>query len=245
MSGKERLIVVGNGMAGMRNVEELLARAPDRYAITVIGAEPRPNYNRILLSSVLAGDKTIDEIVINPRTWYDERGITLVAGTPANAIDPTSRMVTLTDGRGLAYEKLLLATGSKPLAPPIPGLGLPGVRSFRDLSDVEAMIAASETHRRAVVIGGGLLGLEAAWGLTRRGMSVAVVHLMATLMERQLDAAAGELLQRDLDARGIAFFKMARRRRFSERKGLRACCWRTGARSRPIWSSWRSASDQI
>ena len=206
MSGKERLIVVGNGMAGMRTVEQLLTRAPDRYAISVIVAEPHPNYNRILLSAVLAGDKTIDEIVINPRAWYDERGITLVAGNPANAIDPISQMVTLTDGRGLAYEKLLLATGSKPLAPPIPGLGLPGVRAFRDIADVEAMIAASETHRRAVVIGGGLLGLEAAWGLKRRGMSVAVVHLMATLMERQLDAAAGELLQRDLDARGIAFF---------------------------------------
>jgi len=203
---KMKLVMIGNGMAGVRTLEELLKIAPDLYDITVFGAEPHPNYNRILLSAVLAGDKTIDEIVINPRAWYDERGITLVAGNPANAIDPISQMVTLTDGRGLAYEKLLLATGSKPLAPPIPGLGLPGVRAFRDIADVEAMIAAARTHKRAVVIGGGLLGLEAAWGLKRRGMSVAVVHLMATLMERQLDAPAGELLQRDLDARGIAFF---------------------------------------
>jgi nitrite reductase (NADH) large subunit len=206
MPRRERLVVVGNGMAGMRTVEELLSRAPDRYAITVIGAEPHPNYNRILLSSVLAGDKNVDEIVINPSDWYAERGIRLIAGDAATAIDRDARAVTLASGGTVGYDRLLLATGSKPLAPPIPGLGLPGVRAFRDIADVEAMIAASKHHQRAVVIGGGLLGLEAAWGLKRRGMSVAVVHLMPTLMERQLDAAAGELLRRDLDARGIAFF---------------------------------------
>jgi nitrite reductase (NADH) large subunit len=205
-SRRERLVVVGNGMAGMRTVEELLSRAPARYDITVIGAEPHPNYNRILLSSVLAGDKTIEEIVINPHGWYDERGIRLIAGNPVTAIDPVEKTVAVAGGGAIAYDKLLLATGSKPLAPPIPGLGLPGVRAFRDIADVEAMIDAAGNYPRAVVIGGGLLGLEAAWGLKRRGMSVAVVHLMPTLMERQLDAAAGELLQRDLDARGIAFF---------------------------------------
>ena len=203
---QERLVVVGNGMAAMRTVEEMLSRAPARYDITVIGAEPHPNYNRIMLSSVLAGEKTVDEIVINPRAWYDERGICLIAGKAATAIDPTAKTVSIADGDVIPYDKLLLATGSKPLAPPIPGLGLPGVQAFRDVADVDAMIAASRSHRRAVVIGGGLLGLEAAWGLRRRGMSVAVVHLMPTLMERQLDAAAGELLRRDLDARGIAFF---------------------------------------
>jgi nitrite reductase (NADH) large subunit len=203
---RQRLVVIGNGMAGMRAVEELLARAPERYDITVIGAEPHPNYNRILLSSVLAGEKTVDEIVINPACWYDEHAIRLVAGQSATAIDAAARTVTLAGGEAIGYDKLLLATGSKPLAPPIPGLGLPGVRAFRDIADVETMIAAAGTQRRAVVIGGGLLGLEAAWGLKRRGMSVAVVHLMPTLMERQLDAAAGELLRRDLDARGIAFF---------------------------------------
>ncbi|MBI3517524.1 MAG: NAD(P)/FAD-dependent oxidoreductase [Proteobacteria bacterium] len=200
---RERLVVVGNGMAGMRTVEALLAHAPDRCDITVIGAEPHPNYNRILLSAVLAGEKTLDEIVVNPRGWYDERGIRLVAGDPATAISRTAKTVTLAGGETIAYDTLLLATGSKPLAPPIPGLGLPGVRAFRDIADVEAMIAAARDHRRAVVIGGGLLGLEAAWGLKRRGMSVTVVHLMPTLMERQLDGAAGELLRRDLDARGI------------------------------------------
>jgi nitrite reductase (NADH) large subunit len=208
-SGRRRraqLVVVGNGMAGMRAVEELLSRAPDRFDITVIGAEPHPNYNRILLSSVLAGDKTLDEIVINSPSWYAEHGIRLIAGNRATAIDRVARQVALADGTAVAYDKLLLATGSKPVAPPIPGLGLPNVRAFRDIADVEAMIAAATSDRRAVVIGGGLLGLEAAWGLKRRGMSVALVHLMPTLMERQLDVAAGTLLRRELDARGIAFF---------------------------------------
>src|SRR3954454_8166260 len=205
ISRRKRLVVVGNGMAGMRTVEEMLDPAPDRYDVTVIGAEPHPNYNRILLSSVLAGDKSVADIVINPPGWYDAHNIRLVAGNPATAIDPAAKFVMLGSGEAVGYDKLLLATGSKPLAPSIPGLGLPGVHAFRDIADVEAMISASERHCRAVVIGGGLLGLEAAWGLKRRGMSVAVVHLMATLMERQFDIAAGELLRRDLDARGIAF----------------------------------------
>jgi nitrite reductase (NADH) large subunit len=206
LSARRRLVVVGNGMAGMRTVEELLARAPEAFAITVFGAEPHPNYNRILLSSVLAGEKRIEDIVINPRAWYEENDIELVAGDPIVAIDRATRTITSASGRTTGYDVLLLATGSKPIAPPIPGLDLPGVCSFRDIGDVETILAAAERHHRAVVIGGGLLGLEAAWGLKRRGMSVAVVHLMPTLMERQLDAEAGHLLQRDLDARGIAFF---------------------------------------
>jgi nitrite reductase (NADH) large subunit len=204
--GRAQLVVVGNGMAGVRAVEELIARAPDRFDITVVGAEPHPNYNRILLSAVLAGEKTLDEIVVNPRSWYAEHGIGLIAGNRARAIDRAARTVTLADGRSLSYDKLLIATGSKPLAPPIPGLGFPNVRAFRDIADAQAMIEAARDGGRAVVIGGGLLGLEAAWGLKRRGMSVAVVHLMPTLMERQLDVAAGELLRRDLEGRGIAFF---------------------------------------
>ncbi|MFY9841084.1 MAG: FAD-dependent oxidoreductase [Xanthobacteraceae bacterium] len=203
---RSRLVVVGNGMAGVRTVEELLSHAHDRFDITVIGAEPHPNYNRILLSSVLSGERTLDEIVINPHRWYEEHRIRLIAGKPVTAIDRSARQVTLIDGRAISYDKLVLATGSKPLAPPIPGLSLPNVRAFRDIADAEAMIEAARRYRCAVVIGGGLLGLEAAWGLKRRGMSVAVVHLMPTLMDRQLDTAAGELLRRDLDARGIAFF---------------------------------------
>jgi nitrite reductase (NADH) large subunit len=203
---RAQLVVVGNGMAGMRAVEELLSRAPGRFDITVIGAEPHPNYNRILLSSVLAGDKTLGEIVVNTHGWYDEQGVRLIAGITATAIDRRARRVMLADGTAVPYDKLLLATGSKPLAPAIPGIGFANVRAFRDIADVEALIAATRRDRRAVVIGGGLLGLEAAWGLRRRGMSVALVHLMPTLMERQLDAAAGALLLRSLDARGIDVF---------------------------------------
>jgi nitrite reductase [NAD(P)H] large subunit len=203
--GRARLVVIGNGTAGMRAVEELIARAPERFDITVIGAEPHPNYNRILLSAVLAGEKTLDEIVVNPLGWYAEHGVRLIAGTRANAIDRATRIVALADGRSLRYDKLLLATGSKPLAPAIPGLGFPNVRAFRDIADSEAMIAAAQSGGRAVVIGGGLLGLEAAWGFKRRGMAVTLVHLMPTLMERQLDVAAGELLRRELEARGIVF----------------------------------------
>jgi nitrite reductase (NADH) large subunit len=204
---REHLVVVGNGMAGMRTIEELLKLpAAKQFRITVFGAEPHVNYNRILLSSVLAGDKSVDEIVINSREWYDENRINLITNDAVTRIDRGDRTVTSASGITLRYDRLLIATGSRPLAPPIPGLGLPGVCAFRDIADVDKMLAAAKTHKRAVVIGGGLLGLEAAWGLKQRGMSVALVHLMPTLMERQLDAAAGQMLQRDLDRRGIAFF---------------------------------------
>ena len=205
-TSRERLVVVGNGMAGMRTVEELLKLDPARYDITVFGTEPHPNYDRIMLSSVLAGEKQVDDIVINTRAWYDENDISLRAGETVTAIDPKARTVTAASGLTVPYDRLLLATGSRPIVPPIPGLNLPGVCAFRDIADVDTMISAAETYKRAVVIGGGLLGLEAAWGLKRRGMDVAVVHLMPTLMERQLDEAAGKLLQRDLTERGIAFF---------------------------------------
>ena len=204
---REHLVVIGNGMAGMRTVEELLKHdGAGRYRITVFGAEPHVNYNRIMLSSVLAGDKTIDDIVINTREWYAENGINLITGDAVTTINRTVRAVTSASGLTVQYDKLLIATGSKPLAPPIPGLGMPGVCAFRDIADVDKMLNAAATQKRAVVIGGGLLGLEAAWGLKQRGMSVALVHLMPTLMERQLDAPAAQLLQRDLDRRGIAFF---------------------------------------
>ena len=203
---RERLVVVGNGMAGMRTVEELLKLDPTRYDITVFGAEPHVNYDRIMLSSVLAGEKAVDDITINSRAWYADNKITLHTCDPVVAIDAKARTVTSQAGITVAYDRLLLATGSKPIVPPIPGLNLPGVCAFRDIRDVDTMIDAAATYQRAVVIGGGLLGLEAAWGLKRRGMAVAVVHLMPTLMERQLDEAAGRLLQRDLTERGIAFF---------------------------------------
>ncbi len=203
---KERLVVVGNGMAGMRTVEELLKRNPFRYEVTVFGAEPHVNYDRIMLSSVLAGEKDIASTVIHPLSWYGDNNIRLLAGDPVVAIDREARIVTSESGRVEPYHKLLLATGSRPIVPPIPGLTLPGVCAFRDIADVDQMIDASKKHRRAVVIGGGLLGLEAANGLLKRGMSVAVVHLVDTLMERQLDTIAGKLLQHELDGRGLNFF---------------------------------------
>jgi len=203
---KQRLVVVGNGMIGTRTVEEALKRAPGRYDITVFGAEPHPNYNRILLSSVLAGEKTLEDIVSHPLAWYAERGVTLVAGDPVEAIDPAAKTVTSAAGRIAPYDRLVLATGSKPLAPPLPGLNLPGVCTFRDIADLGTMTDSARRHKRAVVIGGGLLGLEAAWGLQRRGMAVSVIHLMRTVMERQLDEAAGLMLQRDLARRGLSFF---------------------------------------
>ena len=201
-----RLIVIGNGMAGMRTVEELLKRAPGLWDITVFGAEPHVNYDRILLSSVLAGEKELGAIEINPRGWYTENRIRLFTGDPVVAIDRDARTVTAQSGRVEPYDALLLATGSRPIVPPIPGLELPGTCAFRDIADIQTMTRASEEHRRAIVIGGGLLGLEAANGLAKRGMSVAVIHLMDTLMERQLDTEAGKLLQTALDERGINFF---------------------------------------
>ncbi len=199
---RERLLVIGNGMAGCRAIEEILARDPGRYDVTIFGAEPRVNYNRIMLSPVLAGEKSFDEIVINGQDWYDENAITLVSGDPVITIDRSHKTVITRSGRVEPYEKLLIATGSDPFIIPVPGAELDGVVTFRDLDDVEKMLAAAETGGDAVVIGGGLLGLEAAHGLSLRGMKVTVVHLMPTLMERQLDEAAGWLLKTELERRG-------------------------------------------
>jgi len=203
--GKRRLVVVGNGMAGMRVVEELLKHSPDAYEIVVFGAEPHGNYNRILLSPVLAGEKKAEEIVLHSPEWYAEHDVTLHAGDPVVAIDRRKRLVKSQRGVEVTYDRLLMATGSQPIVLPIPGADLPGVVTFRDLADVETMLAASACGKRAVVIGGGLLGLEAANGLRVRGMDVTVVHLLDTLMERQLDAAAAALLRASLASRGLTF----------------------------------------
>ena len=199
---REHLVVVGNGMAGCRAVEELLARDAGRYRVTIFGAEPYVNYNRIMLSPVLAGEKAFDDIVINDAAWYADNGIELIAGDPVTAIDRAAKTVTSKGGRTIGYDKLLIATGSDPFIIPVPGKDLPGVISFRDMKDVDTMLAAADAGGDAVVIGGGLLGLEAAHGLTLRGMKVTVIHLMDTLMERQLDEAAGWLLKTALEARG-------------------------------------------
>ncbi|HET7864226.1 MAG TPA: nitrite reductase large subunit NirB [Burkholderiaceae bacterium] len=202
---KLKLVMVGNGMAGVRTLEELLKIAPDLYDITVFGAEPHPNYNRILLSPVLAGEQTIDEIILNPVSWYAEHGIHLHLGKKVVGVDRTRRLVRAADGTEAPYDRLLLATGSNPFILPVPGKDLEGVIAYRDIADTHAMIEAARSHRHAVVIGGGLLGLEAANGLMLRGMQVTVVHLMPWLMERQLDEVAGRLLQQSLEQRGIRF----------------------------------------
>ncbi|WP_447931026.1 nitrite reductase large subunit NirB [Sphingopyxis fribergensis] len=199
---RDHLVVIGNGMAGCRAIEELLARDPARYRVTIFGAEPRVNYNRIMLSPVLAGEKCFDDIVINDARWYADNGIALVAGDPVVTIDRAAKTVTTRSGLSDNYDWLLIATGSDPFIIPVPGKDLAGVIAFRDMDDVDTMLAAADAGGDAVIIGGGLLGLEAAHGLSLRGMKVTVIHLMPTLMERQLDEAAGWLLKNALEARG-------------------------------------------
>lgn len=202
---KEKLVLIGNGMAGMRTVEELLSLAPDRYDITVFGAEPYGNYNRILLSPVLAGEKKILDIMIHPLEWYEEHGITLFTGNPVVNIDRHNKQVTAAQGQIVAYDTLMLATGSDPMMIPFPGHNLNGVVAFRDIKDVQIMMDAAQKAHKAVVIGGGLLGLEAAAGLIKQGMDVTVVHLMDILMERQLDPVAAAMLKNELENKGIKF----------------------------------------
>ena len=202
---KMKLVMIGNGMAGVRTLEELIRIAPDLYDITVFGAEPHPNYNRILLSPVLAGEQTVAEIVLNPLSWYADNAITLHLGQTVTQVDRVRRVVRAADGTEAAYDRLLIATGSTPFMLPVPGKYLEGVIGYRDIADTEAMIAAATQYRHAVVIGGGLLGLEAANGLMLRGMKVTVVHIAPWLMERQLDDVAGGLLRQSLAARGIDF----------------------------------------
>jgi nitrite reductase (NADH) large subunit len=206
---RQRLLLVGNGMAGMRAIDEILARDRERFQIEVIGAEPHPNYNRILLSSALAGEREIDDIVLHSREWYESNDIKLTLGEAVVKLNAGAKTVTTASGRAVTYDKLILATGSRPVVPPVAGLDLPGVCAFRNIADLELMREASRHGGRAVVVGGGLLGLEAAFGLMKRGMMVTVLHLMQSLMERQLDEAAGLLLQRDLERRGITVLTKA------------------------------------
>jgi nitrite reductase (NADH) large subunit len=200
----KKLVVIGNGMAAGRALEELFDRAPGAYEVTIFGAEPRVNYNRIMLSPVLSGEKAFEDILIHDDTWYEMHGITLHRGKQVVEIDRTAKRVTAADGTIAAYDQLLIATGSMPFVVPIPGANLPGVVTYRDLDDVNTMLAATRKGGRAVVIGGGLLGLEAAAGLHAQGMEVTVLHLMPTLMERQLDPSSGYLLQKAFEDRGIA-----------------------------------------
>lgn len=206
---KEKLICIGNGMAGIRTIEELLKLDPDKYDITVFGAEHYGNYNRILLSPVLAGEKTIGDIILNEEQWYQDNGITLYKGHTIVSIDRAKRQVHSAEGLTVNYDRLLLATGSNPFMIPVPGHTLPGVVSFRDIKDVHTMLEAAQQGQHAIVIGGGLLGLEAANGLLKQGMQVTVVHLLDSLMEQQLDKAAATLLQSSLEKRGLNFLMEA------------------------------------
>ena len=200
---KLKLVLVGNGLAGMRTLEDLLDMAPDRYEITVIGEEPWGNYNRIMLSPVLSGEKTIDDIMLHPIQWYADKGIELIAGDAAVKIDRNRKCVITASQREVAYDRLILATGSKPFMPPVEGIQLKGVLTFRDIFDVNTMLEYSSSKKNAVVIGGGLLGLEAAYGLKQRGMNVTVLHLMDRIMDRQLDAQASQMLKFSLEQKGI------------------------------------------
>lgn len=202
---KERLVVIGNGMAGVRTVEEILEREPERYEITIIGNEEYPNYNRIMLSNVLQKKMTVEEIITNSLEWYQENQIFLINNDPAVGVDTELKTVTTESGETVPYDKLILATGSHPFILPIPGADKAGVVAFRTINDTAEMLAAAAKYKKAVVIGGGLLGLEAAKGLQEQGMDVTVVHLAKWLMETQLDEKAGKLLQAELEDQGLKF----------------------------------------
>lgn len=199
----EPLVIVGKGMAATRLVDELSQRALGRYSIAVIGAEPRLAYNRVLLSPLLAGEIGEPEIELKPAAWWRARGVSMLYGKPVTGIDRAAKTVALADGPTLPYAKLVLATGSRPLMPPVPGFELPGVATFRDVADVALFRAAAAAGARVVVIGGGLLGLEAAYGLARIGGRVTLLHLANRLMERQLDREGAGLLAAEIAARGI------------------------------------------
>ncbi len=199
----KKLVVVGNGMAPGRVLETLFETAPGQFDVTIFNAEPRVNYNRIMLSPVLSGESTYEDIIIHDEAWYEANNVTLHAGEKVVSIDRENKTVRSEGGVIEGYDNLLIATGSTPFIIPVPGHDLPGVLAYRDLDDVNKMLNAAAKGGRAVVIGGGLLGLEAAAGLKLRGMDVTVIHLMPTLMERQLDPAAGYLLEKELSGRGI------------------------------------------
>ncbi|NBD26829.1 nitrite reductase large subunit NirB [Paenibacillus glycinis] len=202
---KRKLVMIGNGMAGVSFVEQLLKLNPGRYDVSIIGAEPHPNYNRIMLSSVLAGEAGMKDIILNDWDWYRDNGIALLAGQEAVAVDAAARTVSTNGGETLPYDELVFATGSLPFMLPLPGADKEGVIAFRDIKDCETMIETAERYRKAVVIGGGLLGLEAARGLINLGMEVGVVHNSPYLMNRQLDETASRMLQAELERQGMKF----------------------------------------
>ena len=227
---KQRLVVIGNGMAPGRALERLFAAAPGAWDVTIFNAEPRVNYDRIMLSPLLSGEKTFEQIVIHGDGWYVKNGVTLYKGATVTAIDRATKTVTSARGITVPYDKLLIATGSLPIIIPVPGHTLAGVLTYRDLDDVQAMLIAAKSRGSAVVIGGGLLGLEAAAGLKEQGMDVTVLHLMPALMERQLDPAAGLLLQKAVEARGIRVITQANTQAILGEKKVEAVLLADGTR---------------
>jgi nitrite reductase (NADH) large subunit len=224
----EPLIVIGNGMAAARFVDELARRALGRYAVAVIGEEPRLAYNRVLLSALLADEVGFDDIELKPARWWRDRGVTLRYGVRATQVDAAARNVTLAGGAQLAFSKLVFATGSQPIKPDIPGMDLPGVLTFRDIDDVNAIAASKASGARVVVIGGGLLGLEAAYGLAKAGARVTLLHLMDRLMERQLDHRAALMLKRAVEAKGITVCLQADTARIAGERRVQAVELRDG-----------------
>ncbi|HVK99236.1 MAG TPA: FAD-dependent oxidoreductase [Dongiaceae bacterium] len=214
--GKPRLVLIGNGMAGIRTLEELLAIAPDRYQISVIGEENHGNYNRIMLSPVLAGEKNLDQIILNGEDWYAQHGIQLFKGEKAMQIDRIHRRIHTDSGLIIPYDKLILATGSRPARIAVPGADLHNILTFREIRDVNRMLQLSQKLRHAAVIGGGLLGLEAANGLRQQGMQVTVVHSSRYLLNKQLDETAGRMLEKTLRDKGIDFCMNARTSRICD-----------------------------
>ncbi|WP_138416061.1 nitrite reductase large subunit NirB [Aquibacillus sediminis] len=202
---KKKIVMIGNGMAGIRTIEEILKNSIDTYDITIFGKEPHPNYNRIQLSTVLQGDTTVDDIILNNWDWYEKNNIQLFTGEMITNVDTDKKLVESNKGRQVFYDQLIFATGSSPFIIPVPGVDKKGITGFRDIQDCETMIKSAEDYKKAVVIGGGLLGLEAAKGLCNLGMDVNVVHLMPHLMERQLDATAATMLKEELERQGINF----------------------------------------
>ena len=198
----EPLVIVGQGMAGTKLVDELCQRALGRYSIILVGAEPYRAYNRVLLSSLLAREMTVDDIQLKPLAWWPKNGITNVFGRPVTSVDRSKKTIAFSNGVEIAYSKLVLATGSHAVKLPTPGMDLPGAITFRAMDDVDTMLHAAQPGRPAVVIGGGLLGLEAAYGLAKAGVRVTLLHIATRLMERQLDDPAARLLRAAIEGKG-------------------------------------------
>ncbi|WP_018394993.1 nitrite reductase large subunit NirB [Bacillus sp. 37MA] len=226
---KRKIVVIGNGMAGVRCVEEIVKINPHSFRITIFGKEPHPNYNRILLSKVLQGDTSVESITLNDWNWYEENNITLFIDEPVIKLD-TEQKCVITAKRTVEYDELVLATGSLPFMLPLPGAKKEGVTAFRDISDCEKMIELSKKHKKAIVIGGGLLGLEAARGLLNLGMKVDVVHIGDYIMNRQLDQTAATMLQKELEKQGMNFLFQKHSAEITGHKRVKGLNFKDGSR---------------